>query len=64
MLDSVIRLAQARAKCELRPMVTEQDAHEVVQLIQESLFEACLQDMGFESTVDRIANGKKKGKNA
>lgn len=35
-LESLIRLAQARAKVELRSEVTEQDALEVVQLMQES----------------------------
>ncbi|RYH28763.1 hypothetical protein EON65_10960 [archaeon] len=35
-LESLIRLAQARAKVDLRAEVTEQDALEVVQLMQES----------------------------
>jgi DNA replicative helicase MCM subunit Mcm2 (Cdc46/Mcm family) len=60
MLDSIIRLSQGRAKCELRTVVTAQDANDVVQLMQESLFEACCQEAGFSSTIDKIANGKKK----
>jgi DNA helicase MCM8 len=39
-LDSIIRLSQARAKLDLRSIVTQDDAQEVVKLIQESLFEA------------------------
>ncbi len=62
MLDSVIRMSQARAKLALRHIVTAEDAQDVVELMQESLFEACFQDMGFNAQVDQIANGKKKQK--
>lgn len=58
-LDSIIRLSQARAKLELRSIVTQDDAQDVVKLIQESLFEACFQEVGFKATLDKIA-GKKK----
>lgn len=40
-LDSMIRLSQARAKLELRTIVSKDDAFDVVKLIQESIFEAC-----------------------
>ena len=45
-LDSLIRLSQARAKLELRAIVTRDDAIDVVKLIQESIFEACYTEMG------------------
>lgn len=45
-LDSLIRLSQARAKLELRTIVTRDDAIDVVKLIQESIFEACYTEMG------------------
>ena len=45
-LESLIRLAQARAKMELRTMVTEQDASDVVALLQESLLDAFTNEAG------------------
>ena len=45
-LDSLIRMSQARAKLELRTLVLREDAIEVVKLVQESIFEACYNDMG------------------
>jgi DNA helicase MCM8 len=45
-LDSLIRLSQARAKLELRPIVSREDAYDVVKLVQESIFEACYTEMG------------------
>eukprot|EP01017_Pseudomicrothorax_dubius_P036709 TRINITY_DN5282_c0_g2_i1.p1 TRINITY_DN5282_c0_g2~~TRINITY_DN5282_c0_g2_i1.p1 ORF type:complete len:269 (+),score=65.77 TRINITY_DN5282_c0_g2_i1:65-871(+) len=44
-LESLIRLSQARAKLECRTEVTKEDAEEVVELMQESLFDA-LEDIG------------------
>ena len=38
-LESLIRLSQARAKCELRTYVTKQDAIDVIQLMEESMAE-------------------------
>lgn len=58
-LDSIIRLSQARAKLELRSIVTREDSQEIVKLIQESLFEACFQEVGFKATLDKIAGRKK-----
>jgi len=48
-LDSLIRLSQARAKLELRSIVTRQDSIDVVKLVQESLFEACYMDLSMPS---------------
>ena len=45
-LDSLIRLSQARAKLELRTIVTREDTIDIVKLVQESIFEACNLDMG------------------
>ncbi|KRX02914.1 P-loop containing nucleoside triphosphate hydrolase [Pseudocohnilembus persalinus] len=46
-LESLIRLAQARAKIELRNEVTEKDADDVVDLMYESLFDS-LEDLNYE----------------
>ena len=58
-LESVIRLAEARAKLELRELVTAQDAADVVELMRESLVEAATDEFG---TVDfsrsAMSNGK------
>lgn len=45
-LESLIRLSQARAKIELRDEVTEDDAKDVVQLLQESLLDAFTTETG------------------
>lgn len=45
-LESLIRLAQARARLELRAEVNEQDALDVVELMQESLLDAFTNDTG------------------
>ncbi len=45
-LESLIRLAQARARMSLRTKVTEQDATEVVALLQESLLDAFTNEVG------------------
>lgn len=45
-LESLIRLSQARAKLELREEVTESDANDVVQLLQESLLDAFTNETG------------------
>ncbi|RKP35475.1 MCM2/3/5 family-domain-containing protein, partial [Dimargaris cristalligena] len=39
-LESLIRLAEARARMELRELVTQEDAMDIVHLMQYSLFEA------------------------
>ena len=58
-LESLIRLAQARAKLDLREFVSPADAAEVVDLMRESLFEAAMDEFG---TVDfarsSISNSK------
>jgi DNA helicase MCM8 len=45
-LESLIRLAQARAKIELRETVTEADALEVVALMEQSLTETFRTETG------------------
>jgi DNA helicase MCM8 len=45
-LESLIRLGQARARLELREEVTEQDAHDVVQLLQESMLDVFADAVG------------------
>ncbi|KAF0975071.1 hypothetical protein FDP41_005824 [Naegleria fowleri] len=45
-LESLIRLAQARARAELRNVVTERDALDVVELIKESMFDVLTDDKG------------------
>jgi hypothetical protein len=45
-LESLIRLAQARARIELREQVTAADAEEVVQLLQESLLDVYTDERG------------------
>ena len=40
-LESLVRLAQARAKIENRSVATEDDAREVVALLRESVRDAC-----------------------
>eukprot|EP01062_Namystynia_karyoxenos_P059638 TRINITY_DN51063_c0_g1_i1.p1 TRINITY_DN51063_c0_g1~~TRINITY_DN51063_c0_g1_i1.p1 ORF type:complete len:897 (+),score=203.94 TRINITY_DN51063_c0_g1_i1:113-2692(+) len=41
-LESLIRLAQARAKVELRDLVTSDDARDVVTLMKRSLYQLCV----------------------
>lgn len=64
-LDSIIRLSQARAKLELRTIVSEADARDVVKLVQESIFEACYNDAGLlpSSSTNNYSpqKGQKKG---
>lgn len=55
-LESLIRLAEARAKIELREIVTESDAREVIEIMKFSLRDAIDSD-GFE-TVDVLQTGK------
>ena len=46
-LESLIRLAEARAKVELREVVSGQDAQDVVDIMQESLQSIMDDDLGF-----------------
>jgi DNA helicase MCM8 len=58
----MIRLAEARAKLELREAVTADDARDTVEMMRESLFEAVTDELG---TVDfSRASGMSKGKQA
>lgn len=56
-LESLIRLAQARAKLELREKVTANDAKEVVELMKETELNSLQNDM---SCIDFTADGKGK----
>lgn len=49
-LESLIRLAQARAKLELRDEVTESDARDVADLLQEALLDANTNETGVLDT--------------
>ena len=66
-LDSLIRLCQARAKLELRSIVTKEDTVDVMKLVQESIFEACYLEQGNEKSMygacsfSNGAGGKGKG---
>jgi DNA helicase MCM8 len=45
-LESLVRLAQGRAKLELREIVTEQDALEVVEIMKESMYDILTDEYG------------------
>jgi DNA helicase MCM8 len=45
-LESMVRLAEARAKCELREAVTAQDALDVVDIMKESLYDIFTDELG------------------
>lgn len=45
-LESLIRLAQARAKLELRALVTEQDALDVIEILKESMLDTLTTESG------------------
>lgn len=45
-LESLIRLSQARAKIDLREEVSEEDAQDVVQLLQESMLDVLTNELG------------------
>jgi len=45
-LESLVRLAQARARAEMRDVVTEADAMDIVSLMEESLMDALTDDLG------------------
>lgn len=46
-LESMIRLAEARAKIELREYVTKADAEDVVEMTKASLFDAVTDEFGY-----------------
>jgi DNA helicase MCM8 len=45
-LESLVRLAQARAKLELREIVTDEDAWDVVEIMKESLYDVLTDEYG------------------
>ncbi len=45
-LESLIRLAEARAKVELRVVITESDARDVVELMRSSLYDVMIDECG------------------
>jgi DNA helicase MCM8 len=60
-LESLIRLAEARAKVELREEVTEADARDVIEIMKMSLHEAMDADMGFASV--HVSTTGRRGQN-
>ncbi|XP_070037969.1 probable DNA helicase MCM8 isoform X4 [Nicotiana tomentosiformis] len=46
-LESLVRLAQARARVDLREEITEQDALDVVEIMNESLYDKYVDEHGF-----------------
>lgn len=45
-LESMIRLSEARARCEMRQIVTSNDAADVIELMRKSLFDGYQTDFG------------------
>merc|ERR1711969_41859 len=45
-LESLIRLAEARAKLELRQVVTESDALDVVEVMRASIYDVMVDEVG------------------
>jgi DNA helicase MCM8 len=45
-LESLVRLCEARAKCELREIATAEDAEEVIDLMRQSLYETLSNETG------------------
>ncbi|KAF0923851.1 hypothetical protein E2562_007710 [Oryza meyeriana var. granulata] len=45
-LESLVRLAEARARVDLREEVTEEDAKEVIEIMTESLYDKCVDEHG------------------
>eukprot|EP00212_Chloropicon_laureae_P009678 CAMPEP_0197494880 /NCGR_PEP_ID=MMETSP1311-20131121/32849_1 /TAXON_ID=464262 /ORGANISM="Genus nov. species nov., Strain RCC856" /LENGTH=138 /DNA_ID=CAMNT_0043040329 /DNA_START=1 /DNA_END=414 /DNA_ORIENTATION=- len=58
-LESMVRLAEARARLDLRQVVTEADALDVVAIMKESLYSTVIDEYGSIKV-----KGKKKGKHA
>ena len=45
-LESLARLAEARARAELRQVVSREDAEDVVDLVREALYDKFMDDIG------------------
>ena len=45
-LEALVRLAQARAKADLRELATADDARDVVEIMEKALFDICSDDLG------------------
>merc|ERR1712129_545031 len=45
-MGSLIRLTEARAKLELRQVVTENDALDVIEIMKASIYDVCCDDVG------------------
>lgn len=59
-LESMIRLAEARARVDLRETVTREDAEDVVAIMRESLYSTVIDEFGSI----KMRGNKKKGKRA
>ena len=60
-LESLLRLAEARAKIELSEMVTREHALDVIALMRASIFEAATDELG-QVDFGRLSGGMSKGK--
>ena len=56
-LESMVRLAEARARIELRENVTAQDARDVVEIMRESLNQTYEDETGFGDYNNRSPHG-------
>lgn len=63
-LESLIRLSEARAKVELREIVSEQDARDVIEIMRESLMSVMEDDLGLGFVDFRKVTGMSKSKQA
>lgn len=62
-LESLIRLSEARAKADLREIITEEDAQDVVEIMKESLYDVCADETG-ALDFSRASGGMSKSKEA
>ncbi|PNW71712.1 hypothetical protein CHLRE_16g665950v5 [Chlamydomonas reinhardtii] len=57
-LESLVRLAEARARAELRPVVERSDAEDVVDLVREALYDRFGADLALGCTDYRAGGGR------
>ena len=59
-LESLVRLTEARARCELRSVATEADARDAISLLSDSLYDSCVDERGCLDFGRVQAGGKSK----